>query len=171
MGVVDKSQTNKIFVEKFDSKDADAKAPIVITMDANEGVKTGVFIGNCKGPNVVVQIQGKCKNITISNSVDVAVVFDTCVTTVEVIGSKKIQVQASVSAGSYIVDKCDRTTLYLADESLKDKVVLYSCQSTATVVHQSKGEDTVEHGIPDQILSTFKKDTAPTHAVVIPHAE
>jgi len=127
-----------------------------VVMDATDGVKTGIFIGNCKGPGLVVQIQGKCKNITISNSVDIAVVFDTCVTTVEVIGSKKVQVQATVSAGSYIVDKCDRTTLYLADESLKDKVVLYSCQSTATVVHQSKGEDTVEHGIPAQILSTFK---------------
>ena len=168
MGKVDKSQANKVFIEKFDgSKDADAKEPCQITVD---DVKTGVFVGNCKGP-FVVQLKGKCKNITISNCVDIAVVFDTCVTTVEIIGSQKCQVQAQVAAGSYIVDKCDRTTLYLAEASLADKVVLFSCQSTATTVHQPKGDDMVEHGIPNQILSTFKKDTAPTHAVVLPDGQ
>jgi len=65
-------------------------------------VKTGVFIGQCKGPDIVVQIKGagdfknilerrsflgKCKNITVSNCENIAVVFDTCVTTVEVVYS------------------------------------------------------------------------------------
>lgn len=165
-------QTNKVFVENYDGKVINGE-PVVVVMDGEEGVKTGVFVGNCKGPNLVIKIEGKCKNITINNCSDMAVVFDTCITTVEMIGSKKVQVQAAVAGGSYIVDKCDRTSLYLADSSLEDQVVVYTCQSTSTVVYQSTadGEDQVEHGIPNQILSTFVKDTAPTHKEVVPDAE
>jgi hypothetical protein len=69
------------------------------------------------------------------------------------------------------VDKCDGVDLFLADASLTDRVVLYSCQSTAIVVHQSAkgGEDQVEHGVPNQILSTFRAGEAPVHKVVLPN--
>jgi len=166
-----KKETYKVFVEKYDGRVQ--KTPVIVALgDGEEAVKTGVFIGNCKGPGIVVQITGKCKNITISNCSDVAVVFDTCVTTLECIGSKKVQCQASVACGSYIVDKCDRTDLFLADKSLEDRVVLYTCQSTATVVHQSAkgGEDQVEHAVPNQILSTFSANKAPIHKEVVPDA-
>jgi len=166
-----KKETNKVFVEKYDGRIQ--KTPIQVALgEGEDAVKTGIFIGNCKGPGLVVQITGKCKNITVSNCTDVAVVFDTCVTTLEVIGSKKMQIQSSVACGSYIVDKCDRTDLFLADESLKDRVVLYSCQSTATVVHQStkNGEDQVEHAVPNQVLSTFKAEQPPHHKEVVPEA-
>jgi hypothetical protein len=163
-----KKEQYKVFIEKYDGRIQ--KTPIVVALgDGEDAVKTGVFVGNCKGPGLVIQITGKCKNITVSNCSDVAVVFDTCVTTLECIGSKKMQIQASVACGSYIVDKCDRTDLYLADASLADRVVLYTCQSTATVAHQSKGaDDQVEHGIPNQILSTFQAEKPPVHKEVVP---
>jgi len=167
-----KKETNKIFVEKFDGKVQ--KEPVVLELgDGEEAVKTGIFVGQCKGPDLVVQIKGKCKNITVSNCENIAVVFETCVTTVELIGCKRIQCQAMTACGSYIVDKCDRTDLYVADGSLEDQVVVYSCQSTATVVHQStaNGEDQVEHAIPNQILSTFAANEPPTHKEVVPDAE
>jgi hypothetical protein len=97
-------------------------------------------------------------------------VFETCVTTLECIGSKKIQCQALNACGSYVVDKCDRTDLFLADASLEDRVVLYTCQSTATTVHQPKGDDQVEHAVPNQILSEFSAGKAPTHKEVVPDA-
>jgi hypothetical protein len=50
------------------------------------------------------------------------VVVDDIVTTVELINCKKVQVQAKNVAGSWIVDKCDRTTIYLPEASVKDKV-------------------------------------------------
>jgi hypothetical protein len=165
-----KKETHKVFIEKYDGKVQ--KDPIVVALgEGEDAVKTGVFIGNCKGPGLVVQINGKCKNITVSNCTDVAVVFETCVTTMECIGSKKLQVQALKACGSYIIDKCDRTDLYLADASLEDRVVVYTCQSTASVVHQTKGDDQVEYAIPNQILSTFSENKAPTHKEVVPEAE
>lgn len=167
-----KREPTKVYVERYDGKVQ--KEPVVVDNgEGDDAVKTGVFIGQCKGPDVVIQIKGKCKNVTVSNCENIAVVFDTCVTTVELIGCKRIQCQAMVACGSYVIDKCDRTDLYIADQSLEDQVVVYTCQSTSTVVHQSSsnGEDQVEHAIPNQILSTFQANEAPTHKEVVPDAE
>jgi len=171
VGVI-KREANKVFVEKFDGK-VQKEAVVVDIGEGDDAVKTGIFVGQCKGPELTIQIKGKCKNITLSNCENMAVVFETCVTTVELIGCKRIQCQAMTACGSYIVDKCDRTDLYVADGSLVDQVVVYTCQSTATVVHQStaNGEDQVEHAIPNQILSTFAANEAPTHKEVVPDAE
>lgn len=171
-GKIDTSQNSKIFVEKFDSKLQ--KEPVVVKVSGDDGVKTGVFIGNCKGPDLCIKIEGKCKNITVSNCHQCGIIFDNCVTTVEVIGSKRCQLQALECAGSYIIDKCDRTQLFLADASVSDKVVVYSAQSTSTNVSYSVGDgddDHKEFSIPDQMISTFKKATDPHHDVVIPDAE
>ena len=172
-GSIDKSKQDKIFVEKYD----DLKEPLTIELSEADGLRTGIFVGNCKGTKdmaFTLIIKGKCKNITLSNCENAAIVFDNCVTTTEIIGSKKIQCQAVEICGSYVVDKSDRVTLFLADGSLKEggKVVLYTCQSTGTNVVQSDatGEDQVEHGMPDQILSTFTKGTAPQHEIVLPEA-
>jgi len=167
-----KRETNKVFVEKYDGKLQ--KTPVVVDIgEGEDAVKTGIFVGSCKGPDLVIQIKGKVKNITVSNCENIALTFETCVTTVELIGCKRIQCQAMTACGSYIIDKCDRTDLFVADTSLEDQVVVYTCQSTATVVHQStaNGEDQVEHAIPNQILSTFAANEAPTHKEVVPESE
>lgn len=132
------------------------------------------------------------KNLTISGCENIGVVVDDIVTTVEIINCKKVQVQAKNSAGSWIVDKCDRTTIYLPEGSVKDKVrvesasklsrvtqqtptqaVVVSCMSSATnVLHSTPGgEDMVENAIPEQIQSTFTLGAKPVHEVVIPDAE
>jgi len=114
------------------------------------------------------------KNLTINNCQNIAVVFEDCVTTCEIINCKKLQIQAQNSCGTYVVDKCDRTQLFLASGSCKgdNKVVVMSCMSTATTVTHDKGEDDqVEHGVPDQIKSVFNVDQAPVHEVVVPDAE
>jgi len=138
-----------------------------------DDIKTGVFIGDCKGPGFAVIIEGRIKNLTVSNCTDVGVIVDNVVTTVEVINCKKTAVQAKEAAGSYIVDKSDRTTIYVPEASVKEKVVVVSCMSTSTnVMHPTPdGEDTVENAVPDQIQSTFKLGEKPVHEVVIPDAE
>jgi hypothetical protein len=170
-GKIDRTQTDKIFVEKYDGKEQ--KEPLEVVIDA-DNLKTGVFVGNCKGPNLAIVIKGKLKNLTISNCTDIAVVIDDCITTVEVIGCKKVAIQANSTAGSYVIDKCDRTTLYLPATSLADKVVCVSCMSTCTNVvcpGAKEEDDSIESAIPDQIQSTFKTGAAAHHCVVIPDAE
>lgn len=168
-GKIDRSQPNKIFIERYDSRLQ--KEPLIVKLTGDDGAKTGIFIGNCKGPGLCIKIEGKFKNLTISNCHQCGIVFDNCITTVEVIGSKRCQIQALECAGSYIVDKCDRSQLFFAESSVEDKVVVYSAQSTSTNCCYTEGEEQVEHAIPDQMISSFNKSGAPTHDVVIPDAE
>ena len=169
-GKTDTSQADKIFVEKYIASEQKEPIEIVIPED---NLRTGVFIGNCKGPGLAIIIKGKLKNLTINNCQDIGVIFDDCITTVEIIGSKKVACQATNTAGSYIVDKSDRTTLYAAETSFKSKIVVVSCMSTATnvVTPDAKGEDQIENAIPDQIKSEFQAGANPHHCVVIPDAE
>jgi hypothetical protein len=55
---------------------------VVIEMDEDTGKTTGVFVGKCVGTTVI--IKGKCKNVTLSNCDQCAIVFDTCIATCEV---------------------------------------------------------------------------------------
>lgn len=72
-----------------------------------------------------------------------------------------------------VVDKSDRTTLYVPQASIKEKVVVVSCMSTSTnVVHSNEAnDDSIENPVPDQIQSTFVLGKKPEHIVVIPDAE
>jgi adenylyl cyclase-associated protein len=170
-GKVDTSRQYKVFVEKYDGRLQ--KEPVVVKIPEEHKPMHGVFIDGCKGPELAIIVEGKIKNITINNCQNIGVVFDNCITTVELINCKKVQVQAKDAAGSYILDKCDQCTLFLSDGSIKEKVVVMTCMSTATNVAYTTedGEDMVEHSIPDQIESAFIMGAGAHHHVIIPDAE
>eukprot|EP00036_Acanthoecidae_sp_10tr_P007722 CAMPEP_0182920620 /NCGR_PEP_ID=MMETSP0105_2-20130417/3602_1 /TAXON_ID=81532 ORGANISM="Acanthoeca-like sp., Strain 10tr" /NCGR_SAMPLE_ID=MMETSP0105_2 /ASSEMBLY_ACC=CAM_ASM_000205 /LENGTH=169 /DNA_ID=CAMNT_0025058047 /DNA_START=33 /DNA_END=542 /DNA_ORIENTATION=- len=167
-GKIDRSQPDKIFIEGFDAKEQ--KEPIII----EDGVtlKHGIFVGKCTGQGLAIVVKGKIKNLTVSGCDSIGVVVDQVVTTVEVINCKKVSVQATEQAGSWVVDKSDRTTIYAPEKSIKDKLVLVSCMSTSTnVMHpDEKGEDTVENPVPDQIQSVFRLGAKAEHTVIIPES-
>lgn len=166
---IDTNTKDKIFVEYFEN----ASAPVEVTVPSDGGQpKTGVFVDKCKNSTIV--LKGKCKNITLSGCVDVGCVFDSCVTTVEVINCKKTSVQAVEDAGTFTVDKSDRTKIFLAEGSLdKNQVLVYTTQSMSTNVYQATedGEDQIEYAVPEQILSNFKTDTPVETEIVINDAE
>lgn len=166
---IDRSKKDKIYVEFFEN----AGEPVTVEVECTNGQpKVGVFIDACKNSTIV--LKGKCKNITINNCQDAGIVFDSCVTTVELINCKKTQVQAVVDAGTFTIDKCDRTKIYLAEGSLdKNQVLVYTTQSMSTNVYQATadGEDMTEYGVPEQILSNFKTATPTTTEIIIPDAE
>lgn len=119
-------------------------------------------------------MKGKAKNITISGCVKTGVVFDNCVTTIELINCKQVSVQAIEKAGTFTVDKCERTSIYLAEKSLDEgECLVYTTQSTSTNVYQQTedGEDMVEYGVPEQLLSNFKMEKDTETSVIIPDAE
>lgn len=163
-----KTQGDKVFIENY-GKDTDTE----YTCELIDGKpKVGVFIGKCNGG--VVRIKGKAKNITISGCVNAGIVFEDCVTTVEVINSKRCQIQGQNTAGTVMLDKCDRTKVYLPAASctapLKALVYTTQCSST-TVFFDGVGEDMEEYGAPEQILSTFELGKPVETIVVIPEAD
>lgn len=165
------TQRDKIYVEHFGK---DQKEPVVVTIPppaADEGPKVGVFVGQCK--DCVVKIEGKAKVITLSGCEGVGLVFDECVTVVEMINSKKCQVQSLTSCGTFTLDKCDRMKVYLASGSYTEGCLVYTTQCSASNIYYPTpdGEDLVEYGIAEQILSTFVTGKEPRTAIVIPDAE
>jgi small nuclear ribonucleoprotein (snRNP)-like protein len=164
-------RNDKVFIENYGPEQ---KEPVVYKCELVDGKpKVGVFIGNCN--KCVIKLEGKAKNITISGCKEAGIVFDTCVTTVEAINSQKCQLQATEACGTFMLDKCDRTKVYLPTSSCKDgnQALVYTTQSASTNIYYDKpdGEEMEEYGVPEQILHTFEIGKPPSTIVVIPDAE
>ena len=159
-------QKDKVFIEYYDGK-ADkelASKPIEYTcVKQGEKIVCGVFVGNCNDCTVVVK--GKAKNVTISGCSKLNIQVENCVTTIEVVNSKQCNVQAVEQCGTFTIDKCDRTKLYLADNSCKGELstLVFSSASTSSNLYFSTedGEDQVEYAVPERFLSTFHIGNAP----------
>lgn len=171
---LDTSKKDKIFADKYDS----AAEPVIIEIPAaGEDGKhlTGVFIGSSKNTTFIIQ-GGKMKNLTIQGCTGCGIVFEDCITVCEVISSKKCQIQAKTTCGTFTIDKSEGVTFYLPDASINggNIVKVVSSLSTGTnccYTDVAGAEDQVEKAIPDQIESVFAAGAVPVHGVVIPDAE
>lgn len=167
-GSIDTSKQDKIFIEHYGKEQ---KEPVVVKIPPQPTPKTGVFIGQCS--DCVIKIEGKAKNITVSGCNAAGIVFDECVTTLEAINSKRCQVQALKTCGTFTLDKCDRMKVYLPDASYAAGALVFTTQSSATNIYYptDDGEDMVEYGVPEQILSHFSTGKDVKTEVIIPDAE
>ena len=85
----------------------------------------------CEKTNIIVP--GKFNNMSVSNWVNCAIVVDSVISSVEIINGKEIKVQVNESCKQVIVDRSQKTGLYLS-ESAKDLKVNTTCSST-TFIH------------------------------------
>jgi len=117
--------------------------------------KQSVFISKIN--NSVVTIQGKCTAISIENATGSGVIFDDVVATVEVINSKKVQIQANGSVHQISLDKTNGASVWLQTPAAQSAVIATSLTSEVNVVTPGKTEndDSIEHAIPEQFLSKF----------------
>jgi len=167
--IEEKKASSKVFIENY----CNQKDPVKYAVKLVDGQpKTGVFIGGCKNSTII--LEGKCKNVTISGCQGCGILFEACVTTVEVINSKRCQIQGSKQAGTFTIDKCDRTKVYLPAGSCKGdaKAMVYTTGSSATCIlfPDEKGEQLVEYGIPEQIQTVFQIGKKPITEVIIPES-
>jgi len=139
-------KSNKWYVENVHDNQG-------VTIETNP--KQGVFVSKVK--NSVIYIKGKCNTIIIDNSVGSGVVFDDVISTVEVINSKKIQLQANGAIPSISIDKTEGATVILSSHKSKDSVsIVTSLSSEVNVVvngDEAKGEEDVEYPVPEQFIS------------------
>jgi len=146
---VNKLDKDRWYIENFDGKKSKRTEPIIINVGE---VKQSVYIGKCN--NVVIQIKGKCKQVTISGCVDCGVQTDVVVATVELINSKKCQVQPTDKVGLIQLDGCERTSVYLSQQNIIDETHVFTAKSSATLLYipQEDG-DVKELALPEQFLS------------------
>jgi adenylyl cyclase-associated protein len=114
-----------------------------------------VYIYGCK--NSVVTIKGKINNITIDNCHGTGVVFDSAISSVEVVNSHNVQVQCLGKVPSFAFDKTSGLQLYLSKECLDAEIVTSKSDSMNVYLPPEKeGEDGTELPIPEQFKTVIK---------------
>jgi len=121
----------------------------------------------------VVQIEGKCKSLQVNSCVDVGLVCETVVATIEVMNSTKCQVQTTGTVNLIQLDNCERCKLFLSKDSLEADCKLFTAKSANTLVYTptDDGEDMLEMSLPEQFISSMNPDgNAIRHEIVMPEA-
>jgi len=119
----------------------------IVIDDTN--VKQSVFISGCV--DCVITIKGKINQITMENSSKTGIVFESVVASVDVVNSKKIQMQCTGVMQSLGIDKVHEMQIYLNAECLGVSIIT-SLSSDISVLLPGKNadQDMVEQAIPYQ---------------------
>lgn len=127
-----------------------------------EEIENGNFfmVTSCVNTNFI--IHGKFNNISLTGCKNCAVVVDNVIASVEIIKGDGIKVQVNEMAPQVIVDRSNKTGIYLNDKS-KDLKINTTC-STSTFIYfplkeaDRDGNDDAALGIPETYVTTIKND-------------
>ena len=120
----------------------------IITIEISDP-KQQVYLYNCDG--VTVKVKGKFKSLVLDSCVKCAVVYDTLISSTEVVNCKKIQLQVLDICPVFTIDKTNNITIYLSAESVKVSTITTSLSSEMNVSFPD-GEDQKELPIPEQFV-------------------
>lgn len=110
--------------------------------------KQHVYIYKCE--DVTIQIHGKLNSIIMDACTKCNLVFDSVISSCEVVNCKKIQVQTTGICPSIAVDKTDGFTVYLSKMSLGITTFVTSKSSEMNVNFPDEGDEIKEVPIPEQ---------------------
>eukprot|EP00298_Acanthocystis_sp_HF-20_P008041 c17434_g1_i1.p1 GENE.c17434_g1_i1~~c17434_g1_i1.p1 ORF type:complete len:487 (+),score=209.47 c17434_g1_i1:66-1526(+) len=119
----------------------------IVLDDTN--VKQSVFISGCV--DCVISVKGKVNQITIENSSKSGVVFESVVAAVDIVNSKKVQLQCTGVMASLNIDKVHDTQIYLSAECLGVSIIT-SLSSDVSILlpGETADQDLTEQPIPYQ---------------------
>jgi len=135
------------------------KNDLVVKID---NPKQSVYLYKCQ--DIVVQVTGKLNSVAVDGCSKTSVVFDSIISTVEVVNSKKVQLQANGALPNVTVDKSEGVTLYIQTEEGRKVELVTSASTDLNIVTPGKTEndDPKEHPIPHQFVSVFQGDKVVT---------
>jgi len=139
--------------------------PIVIEATS---FQQSVAISNCD--KTVVQIKGKVTNIAVMSCTNVGVIFDDVVAAVEVVRSKKLQLQANGALAQIALDNSSGVDIFIQSAVGKSvEIVTSLCEGVnITFPGDTPESDPTEYPIPMQYISNLKDGklhTAPSSHV------
>lgn len=123
---------------------------ITVTMDPTNGVKHTVYICSCY--EATIDVKGKCKGVAIDGCVKCNVLFDSAISSMEVVNSKSMKCQARGTVPSVAIDKTDGILTYLSKETLDTTVFVTSKSSDMQISFPNEAGDMVEAPIPEQFV-------------------
>ena len=138
-----------------------------VTINADElTTKHNVYIYKCDG--TLITLPSKCKAICLDSCNKCNLIFESVVSTVEVVNSKNIGIQVNQNAPSVAIDKSASIQVFLtkqAVEALPNFVTSNITAVNVVVPGKAENDDPIELPIPEQYISVFKGP----HALVTEH--
>jgi adenylyl cyclase-associated protein len=125
-----------------------------IILDSVE-LKQTVYIFNCV--NSCIQIKDKVNAVTIDKCQKSGIVLSSVVSTLDVINSKRLQVQVLGKTPTISIDKTDGVQLFLSKECL-DVQLFTSKTSEINMMIPNNSEDFTEVPIAEQFKTVSKPD-------------
>lgn len=122
----------------------------VITIEITDP-KQQVYLYNCDG--ITVKVVGKFKSLVIDTCTKTAVVYDSLISSAEMVNCKRIQLQVTGVCPVFTIDKTVGLVVYLSAESVKVSTFTTSLSSEMNVSYPD-GEDQKEIPIPEQFVHT-----------------
>jgi len=123
-----------------------------LTIDGD--VKQTIYMGRCEG--AVLTVKGKVNAITLDGCKKSCIVFDSCLSGVELINCKSCKVQVTDIVHTVTVDTCAGTQIILNRASLgADIVSAKSSELNIVVPGESEGDEFKEFAIPEQFVSKW----------------
>jgi adenylyl cyclase-associated protein len=114
-----------------------------------DNVKHMVYIYGCD--DATISISGKFKSVTIDSCNKTRVLFDTVISSCELVNCKRMQIQVRGTVPSIAIDKTDGCQTYLSKESLSTNFVT-SKSSEMNISFPNENDDMVEVPIPEQFV-------------------
>jgi adenylyl cyclase-associated protein len=124
----------------------------VITVEISDP-KQQVYLYNCDG--ITVKINGKFKSLVLDKCERCAVVYDTLISSAEMVNCKKIQLQVNGVCPVFTIDKTVNVLIWLSKESLDVSTFTTSLSSEMNVSFPD-GDDQKEVPIPEQYVHKLK---------------
>jgi len=126
--------------------------------------KHTIYIYKCD--NSVVQVKGKVNAITVDSCKKTGVVFDNCISSIEVVNCNSIQVQVTSKVPSILVDKTSGCQLFLSKDGLGVEIVTSKSDEMNVVLPgKNTGDDIEEIAIPEQFKTTIVNRKLVTESV------
>ena len=150
-------QDGKKWIVEFFTGESDIKIEDV-------RMNQSVYIYKCE--KSAVRISGKCNNVILDSCKKTGVIFESLVSSCEVMNSYGVQVQVNGRVPTIMVDKTDGCQIFLSQESLQTEIV--TAKSSETNVCIPKGADYTEMALPEQFKTVIKGSglvTTPTESI------
>jgi adenylyl cyclase-associated protein len=129
----------------------------IITVDISDP-KQQVYLYNCYG--ITVKINGKFKSLILDKCEQCAVVYDTVISSAEMVNCKKIQLQVNGICPVFTIDKTINVLIWLSAESALVSSFTTSLSSEMNISFpDSSTNDQKEVPIPEQFVHKLNNGT------------
>ncbi|OQR99830.1 adenylyl cyclase-associated protein [Thraustotheca clavata] len=114
-------------------------------------LKQQVYIFNCNQATLI--IEGKAKTIALDKCTKTKLIFDSAVSSIEIVNCKNVQVQSKGKVPAVAIDKTDGCLVYLSYEGRDVQFVTSKSSEMNVAFPQAEGsEEYIERPIPEQFV-------------------